>query len=135
VTGGQVRAGLRLGHPDRSDVLAGHEARQPTPALLGGRQAQEIGRDHVRVDTERRGVRDAGAGELFAQHRVEAEVLDAAAPAVLRDTQAEEAVAPGREPDVAIDRPLGAMALARRQDRALHEVPYRFAEPEVLVLE
>src|SRR3984893_5392417 len=77
----------------------------------------------------------AGSRDLFAGRGVEAEFADPATPVLLRDAQAKEADAAGFEPDVTVDRPLDAMTLARREDRALHEVPHRFAEPEVLVLE
>jgi hypothetical protein len=68
--GGEVGAGARLGHRDRSDDLAADQAWEPPVGLLLGRELLKVGDAGVVVQAESKaGCVDAGPLDLLAASR------------------------------------------------------------------
>src|SRR5450759_5402855 len=122
----QVRAGAGFAHGNSEDAFATRALGQQAALLLVRAQAQDVGRDDVRMQREA-GAADVGRGQFLDQHRAVAEVA-AAAAVFLRQRGAQQALAPGLEPGFAVDAPdLVPFGLAR-QALALDEAAHRGAE-------
>ncbi|MBB1629931.1 hypothetical protein A9975_03505 [Cupriavidus sp. UME77] len=69
----EVAAGIGLGHGDGADALAARHGGEPSCLLGGGAVAEQVGRDHVRVDGEA-DAEVVGARQFLDHHGGMAEV-------------------------------------------------------------
>lgn len=133
---GEVGAGAGFGQRDGADLLAGDHRREPAFVLLIGTERDEVRGDEIVLTVDRhRHVGGAGAGELFDDDRVVAEVFHAAAAEFLGRGDADEPGLGGLAEEAAIDHARGAPRLEVRRHLALDEAADDITELVVRLVE
>ena len=87
----EIAARAGLGHRNGTDQLTGDVARQPARLLLLVGQVREVRADDVVLQAQT-GCGGPELAELLDDHRVEPEVVDAAAAELLRQVEPDQAV-------------------------------------------
>ena len=133
--GGQVRAGVGLGHGHGGDLAAGGDVRHPALELLARAGVIEVRRGHVGVHQHGDGeAAVGGAAELLRQHGV-GERIEARAAELGRIAHAEQAerahLAQGLARHVALLLP----GIGERHHAIGDEAPDRVAQHRVLFAE
>ncbi len=122
----QVGAGVRLGHAERADGLAGDHFRQPVLLLLFGAERLDVGGDEVAMDQEA-GTGEAAARQFLEHHHVE-QVVQAEAAVLFRDGATEHAGFAGLEPQLPRNDARLLPLLVERGNLSFDELTYRGAE-------
>src|SRR5690606_32228597 len=123
--GGEVAAGVRLGHGDGADERALGHAGQPARLLRLVAVVADVGHNHVAMHAETHAHR-ASAGNLLDEDGVVAEVAHPTAAVLLRHVRAEKALSAGLLPESAgydaLFLPLGVIRHDLRGDKTAEGV-------------